>query len=367
MSSTKVTPPTAGDVTTRPTDARAIAEAPLWRRALTGSATWVLGLDIVLVLLFTLMSPNGVFMSLRNAQNLLLNGSEGLLLALATAVLLGAGLIDLSVGANLVLSSVIGSIVTVSVAGGHVSLVGSDNGGGNFTNVPLAILLGLVACIGTGVVYGLVNGLVITYLRVNSLIATLGTMSVGTGLTLLITKGSDIAGLPGDLQTGFGLSKIAGAIPLPAVVALGIAVLIGLLIRFTRFGLRTLAIGSSKLAADRAGIKVRRHTIQLTLLAGGLAGLAGFLSLAHFGSTSINGHVNDPLAAITAAVIGGAALTGGRISIVGTVWGTALAMILLSGLVVVGVSSFWQLVVIGMILIIAVAVDQLRNRRREDR
>ena len=246
-------------------------------------------------------------------------------------------------------------------------MLGSDGGATHLTNEPTAVLLGLVACLVTGAAYGLLNGFVITVLKVNSLIATLGTMSIGMGIVLLITKGADIGGLPDVIQSGFGLFKVGDVIPLPAVVALVIAVLLALTIRYLRFGLYTISIGSSRVAAERGGIRVRRHTFALTVLAGALAGLAGFLSLAHFGGTSINGHTNDPLAALTAAVIGGAALTGGRVSIIGTVWGTALAMILLGGLVVIGVSSFWQLIVIGTILIGAVAVDQLRNHRAEER
>lgn len=347
-------------------DDRAIPTRSFWRRAAATTTTWILLLNVVLVIVFTVLSPRHVYFSLPNLQNMLLNGSEAMLLAVAMALLLGAGILDLSVGANLVLSSIVGALVIVNVSGGQVSSLGAA-AGSDFNNVPLALMLGLVASIVTGGLFGAVNGLIITRLRVNSLIATLGTMSIGTGAVLLLTRGTDIGGFPPALQEDFGLARLFGVIPYPALVAAAVVIVAWVLVRYLRFGLYTLAIGSSKVSAERAGIKVSTHTLKLTVLAGSIAGLAGFINLAHFGSTSINGHTNDPLAAITAAVIGGAALAGGRISIIGTVWGAVLAIILLSGLVVIGVSAFWQLIVIGTILVIAVTVDQIRTRSIETR
>jgi ribose transport system permease protein len=346
-------------------DDRALAAPPLWRRVLTANGMWVLGLDLLLILFFTLKSPGHVFWSSRNLQNLMLNGTEGLLLALAMTSLLGAGLIDLSIGQNLVLSSVVGAHVLIAVAGGAAVGLGSVGGTTHFHNVPLAILLGVLACLACGAIYGAINGTIIAYLRVNSLIATLGTLSVGMGLVLIITSGTDIGGLPPQIQTDFGLANIVGNIPYPTLVGIIVAVGIWAMFRYLRFGMHTLAIGSERISAERGGIKVRQHILKLMMLGGLLAGLAGFIDLTHFGSTAVNGHVNDPLAAITAAVIGGTALTGGRVSVLGTVWGAALAVILLGGLVVIGVSSSYQLVAIGTVLIIAVAIDQFRNRRRE--
>lgn len=347
-------------------DPRAIANQPAWRRMAASTTVWVLLLNIALVAVFTFMSPNHVYFSIANLRNILLNGAEPMLLAVAMAMLLGAGIIDLSVGANLVLASAIGAKVMVLVSGGQVAALGAA-AGSTFSNVLLAILLGLAASIASGILFGLVNGLIITRARVNALIATLGTMSIGTGVVLLLTGGTDIGGFPPELQNNFGLVRLFGVIPLPALVALFVIVAAWVTIRYLRFGLYTLAIGSSRTSADRAGIMVDLHLVKLTVLSGAIAGLAGFLNLAHFGSTAINGHGNDPLAAITAAIIGGAALAGGRISIMGTVWGATLAIILLSGLVVIGVSAFWQLIMIGAILICAVAIDQMRTKSRETR
>jgi ribose transport system permease protein len=347
-------------------DTRAVKEAASWRRILGANGSWVFILDVGLIIFFSILNP--VFFSVRNLQNQLLNGSEGLLLALAMTMLLGAGLIDLSVGANLVLSSIVGAFVLVTVAGGHPAILGSAGGTSTvWTNEGLALLAGLIACVGMGALFGALNGALIAYLRMNSLIATLGTLSIATGISLLITGGSDMGGLPPVIQDSFGLAKAFGVVPYPAVVAGGAAVAMWIVIRFVRFGTHTLAVGSSRVAAERSGLNVQRHVVKLCMLGGGLAGLAGFIDLGHFGSTTLNGHTNDPLAAITAAVIGGAALSGGRVSILGTVWGAALGGILLGGLVVINVSAFYQLVVTGLILLVAVGIDQFRNRSREAR
>lgn len=345
-------------------DVRAVGERSSWHRLLLTGGAWVLLLDLALIGVFTIFSPYHVFFSIQNLQNQLLNGSEGLLLALAMAMLLGAGLFDLSVGANLVLSSVIGSIVLLNVAGGEAQPLQAAEAV-VLSNVPFAIFVGFLTCLASGAIFGIVNGLLIAYLRVNSLIATLGTLSIGTGVAFVITNGGDIGGLPPEIQSGFGLYKLGGLIPLPAIVSIAVAVLMWAMFTYTRFGLNTLAIGSSRLAAERAGLKVKLHIVKLTALAGGLAGLAGFINLSHYAATTSLGHSSDSLAAVTAAVIGGTALAGGKVSIMGTFWGNALAGILISGLVVIGVVAYYQLIAIGGVLIIAVAIDQYRNRGRE--
>jgi ribose transport system permease protein len=138
-------------------------------------------------------------------------------------------------------------------------------------------------------------------------------------------------------------------------------------LRYTRYGLRTLAIGSSRPSAERAGLRVRRHRVSLTMLCGLLAGLAGFLSLTDFASTTVAGHADDALGAITAVVIGGTLLEGGRVRILGTVWGAVLSIVLTGGLAILGAQSFYQLILVGTVLIFAVALDRFNVKRRESR
>lgn len=324
-------------------------------RWLRTRAAWILILDIVLVGVFSALSTGHVFWSAANAQSLLLSVSQITLLAVGLAMMLGAGIFDLSLGANLVVSSVVGAIVMRSFQ--------SNAGNGSYHDTTLAIVLGLVACIVTGVVFGVVNGLLIAFGNINSLIATLGTLGIGTGIALLVTGGSDIGSMPVALQTNIGLNSI-GIVPIPAIAALVVAVALWLIVRYGRYGLRVQAIGSSRPAAERAGIRVRGYLLSLTILGGALAGTAGFIDLARFGSTAVSGHANDALGAVTAAVIGGTLLEGGRISITGALWGAGLSVILQTGLVILGVSAFWQLIVVGAVLLAAVLLDRFAAIRR---
>ncbi|MBO1740612.1 ABC transporter permease [Leifsonia sp. TF02-11] len=334
----------------QPVDDRAITSQPRWKTLLSVNWLWLLALNVGMILLFGALSPGNVFWSVASLQSLLLNGTETLLLALAITMLLGAGLIDISVGANLVLSSVIGAAAMKALFAAQLPPA-------------LSVATGILVCLLSGMAFGAVNGFIVSTLGVNSLITTLGTTGVGTGIALLLTGGTDISGLPPELQSWFSLNSVLG-IPLPGLVAVIAVVAVWFAFRYTRFGSRTLAIGSSEAAAFRAGIPVKSQIFTLMIIGGLLAGIAGFVDVSRYTATVVSGHVNDPLAAITAAVIGGSLLEGGRVSVLGTVMGAALSVILLGGLTVISVSSFWQLVITGVILIFAVAIDRLRYRRR---
>jgi ribose transport system permease protein len=342
--------------TTVDPDLRAIQEKPIYIRMFSATATWVFLLNVVLVLVFGALS-SGVFWTPRAMEAMLLSGTQGLLLALGVAMLMGAGVFDLSVGSNLVLSSVVAAQVIKAVTGPE----GAD---GSFHNAGLAITLGVVAAVATGIVFGLVNGFIIAYLEVNSLIATLGTMGIGTGVALLAGGGGDVSGITRDLQLGFGQAAVLGFLPMPTLIAIAAAIVLWAILRFTRYGTESLAIGSYRRAAESAGIKVRAHLLSLTALGGALAGIAGFIDISRYGSTAITGHTTDALAAVTAVVLGGTLLEGGRVTILGTIWGAALAVVLLTGLIVIGVPAFYQLIAIGCVLIVAVAIDRYRARRR---
>jgi ribose transport system permease protein len=315
-------------------------------RALGSStALWVFAVDILLVIIFGLWSPDHAFLTGRAFQAIALDATEGLILATGIALLLGAGEIDLSLGANLLLSSVIGAKVLVGY-GNSLSAAG--------------VVLGLLACLGTGLVVGMVNGLIVTRLRVVSLIATLATLGIATGIANIVTGGSDVSGLATSLQDNFGIKTEIG-IPLPALVAFVVWLIVLVLFRTTRYGMRILAMGSNRGAAERAGLRVKLHLVVLFAVVGALAGLAGFIDLTRFATTNLAGHTNDGLAAITAAVIGGTSLFGGRVSLAGVLSGTLLAVILEDGLIVVGLNPFYQLIAIGLVLIIAVTLDQHRR------
>jgi ribose transport system permease protein len=146
------------------------------------------------------------------------------------------------------------------------------------------------------------------------------------------------------------------------IIAFAVALLGGILLAATRFGRYTYAIGSNEEGARRAGVAVDRHLIKVYALAGTLAGLAGFLSLARFATTTLGGHSTDNLQAIAAVVIGGTSLFGGVGTMLGTVFGVFIPAVLQNGFVIVGLQPFWQQVAVGAVLIIAVYLDQLRRR-----
>jgi len=306
---------------------------------------WILAVDLILVALFTYLSINHAFISPANLRNLATDSSEALLLGIAIAFLLGAGEFDISLGANLILASVVGGLTA--------GAIGDDS----------PVLAGIAAAavaIVSGMLIGSINGLIVTYMRVNSLIATLAMLGIVTGTAYIVSGGTDVTGIPAGLQDGFGLKRLLG-VPLPAIISVIAWLAAWLVLRYTRFGMHLLALGSSRTAAVRAGLRARGQVIVLFIIGGALAGMAGFIDITRFGATNIAGHTQDSLAAITAAVIGGTLLTGGVISIPGLLCGVALAVILANGLIVVGLSSYYQLIVVGLVLILAVWLDTFRR------
>src|SRR5262245_22857524 len=272
--------------------------------------------------------------------------------------LLGAGQLDLSIGSNVLLSSVVAARVMTSLGGTTNQIAAGD-----YPHLTLAIVAGVVAALATGCAYGLTNGLLVTKLRINSFIVTLATLGIGLGLAYVITHGTDVPYLPLQLQSGFGIRKLFGVVPLPVIVTLCFVALAWFFLALTRYGLRTLAIGSSLEAAERAGVPVNRHLVVLFVQMGFLAAVAGIFDISRFGTTNVAGHQTDNLQAIAAAVIGGTSLFGGVASIGGTVIGTLIPVTLTNGLILMTIDPFYQLIAIGVILLGAVYFQERRRRR----
>jgi ribose transport system permease protein len=319
-------------------------------------AAWVAAVDVILVLGFGL--GNRVFFNGSNFTNMALDSAQVMLLAAGIAVLLSAAELDISLGANVILSSVVGGRVMVAVAGVDETL-------SSYQHLGRGIAVGVIAAIATGTLFGLINGLIVTRLRVNSFITTLGTLGIGTGLALVVSGGSNVVGIPYSLQDQFGIKSVLG-VPLPVIVSgLLILVLWGVL-ALTRFGLHTVAIGSSRQAATRAGLGIDRHLLVLFTLVGFLAGICGVMDISRFATTNLSGHQTDALAAIAGAVIGGTSLFGGRVSIPGAIFGALLAVILQTGLVILGLQPFYQLIAIGSVLIFAVFIRSRASERSQE-
>jgi ribose transport system permease protein len=320
-------------------------KVPAWQRLAAGSVTEILLILGAIVIAFSVLEPSA-FATVNNVRNIATNAAILCVIAVGmTFVIITAG-IDLSVGSVLVFSGV--------VSAKAMNAVGGDNWG--------VILIGLAVALGCGLGWGLINGILITKARVPSLIVTLGTLGMALGFALIITGGVDLRDVPFKLVDTIGVGRLFDQIPWLVVIAAAVALVFGIILHSTRFGRYTYAIGSNAEAARRAGINVDRHLIAVYGLAGLLAGLAGFMSLARFATTTVGGHATDNLQAIAAVVLGGTSLFGGIGTVVGTVVGVFIPAVLQNGFVIVGVETFWRDVAVGAVLILAVYIDQLRRR-----
>lgn len=316
--------------------------------AVTGN--WVFLALVVLVAFFGVKAGQPFF-NVDNFRNILFNASGTMLLAVGTAFLIICGQLDLSIGSVVVFSQVIAAKAIAAMAG---------PAGQHYPHAPAAIAVGIVVSISVGAAWGLFNGALVTRLKIPSFVITLGTLGMALGLAQVVTKGTDVTGLPPQIVTGLGLRRVLG-LPLPVWIAVAVAIVAGLVLATTRFGRYTYAIGSNTEAARRGGIRVNRHVVVLFTLMGALAGLAGVLDVARYTTTQVSGHSSDNLVAIAAVVIGGASLFGGRGTIFGAAVGVLIPAVLNNGLVIIDVQPFWQTVAIGAILIVAVAVDNLKR------
>jgi ribose transport system permease protein len=326
-------------------------------RVASSPAFWVFVVLVALMAFFGIATPGHAFLHYSNLLTNMLDASELLLLAAGMTYLLGAGQLDLSVGSNVLLSSVVASKVITSLGGTTAQISAGD-----YPHLARALWIGIPVAILTGAAFGLVNGLAVTKLGINSFIVTLATMGIGLGTTYVLTNGTDVPYLPLQLQSSFGIAKVA-AIPIPVIVTLAIVAVLWFTLVATRYGLRTLAVGSSREAAERAGLPVDRQLISLFMVMGFLCGVAAVIDISRFGTTNVAGHQVDNLNAIAAAVIGGTSLFGGVASIGGSIIGTLIPVTLTNGLILMSLNSFYQLIAIGVILLAAVYFQERRRKK----
>nr|BFF03187.1 hypothetical protein GCM10020241_48620 [Streptoalloteichus tenebrarius] len=226
------------------------------------------------------------------------------------------------------------------------------------------IALGLLLSLVSGAAWGLLNGLLIARFKIPPLIVTLGSFGAALGAAQLLTGGVDVRTVPAALRDSLGFGQTF-QVPHMVLVAAVVTLFGAWLLHTTTFGRYTFAIGSNEEAARRVGISVTRHLVFVYTFVGLLAGLAGFMSLAYFGTTTIAGHSTDNLNAIAATVLGGTSLFGGVGSVLGTVIGVFIPAVLQKGFVIVGVQPFWQPIAVSVVLVAAVWFDQKRRRARD--
>ena len=271
------------------------AGSPLRRiRSMFGSQSAALFLVLVaLAVFFSTLRPDA-FPKIANIINMATNASVLLVLGVGSTFVILTGGIDLSINGVLVFSGVIAAMAMVAVGG--------DN--------PAVLLVGLVGGVAAGTAWGMMNGFLVAKAKIPPLIVTLGTMGMSLGLALLLTRGVDISDVPESLVLTVGSGRLAG-IPILVIITAAVFVVGTLALAFTRFGRYTYAVGSSPEACRRASIDVTAHLIKVYMLAGMLSGLAGYLSLARFATTTLSGHATDNLQVIAGVVIGGTSLFGG--------------------------------------------------------
>jgi ribose/xylose/arabinose/galactoside ABC-type transport system permease subunit len=331
---------------------------------------------IVLVLLITIASGwfglqgGAMFFTWQNLMNSLAQAVVVVgLLAVGETVVIIAGALDISVGSVASIGSVVSASVLIgvgAVGAGHILPTGS---------VVVAVAAGIVA----GMIAGVINGTIVTALKVNPIIATLGTLAAFAGFAFLLAPQGKPVGVftqpnftwlaQGRLLSSWAIPALDKSrwtgIPVLTVILVIVAILVHVIMRYTDFGRAIYAIGGNATAARLAGIDISRVRVLMYVLSGGIAGLAGVLLAARTTSGNpING-VGLELQAITAVFLGGAATAGGK----GTIFGTFIAVILVgvlnNGMNLLGFNTFIQQVALGFLLIAAVAISQYRQARAE--
>jgi ribose transport system permease protein len=338
------------------TDSVAPLEQQSMGRRLAGANTlWIALVLLALIIVFGVIDPGGI-LNLTNLQYLLIETSVLLVLSVGmTFVIITSG-IDLSVGSVLVFSGITSALAMNALSGGDSTEAGWG-----------VIIVGLVVALVSGAAWGVLNGLLIARAKIPALIVTLGSFGAALGAGELLTGGSDVRTMPTALARSLGSGTLLGGIPTMVVVAAVVAAIGVWLLSTTRFGRYTYAIGSNEVAAQRTGIGVTRHLVLVYALSGVLAGLAGFMSLAYFTTTTLTSHGTDNLNAIAGVVLGGTSLFGGVGSVIGTVIGVFIPAVLNKGFTIIGVNVFWQPIAVAIVLVAAVWFDQMRRRARNQR
>jgi ribose transport system permease protein len=292
---------------------------------------------IALFLVFSALTST--FYQPGNLLDIMLQSSINAVIAVGMTLVVMTKGIDLSVGSIVGVSSMIAASL-----------------------LPDGLLVGVVAGLICGLACGLVNGVLIAKLKLPDFIVTLGSMSIYRGFALIYTQGKPIYGIDKVFRAIFAGS--AFGVPTPVLIALAIAVLAFLLVRFTTLGEQIIAVGGNEEAARLSGVNVDRVKIAVYAISGVLSAVAGFILVARIGAAEPIGGNGFELQAIGAAVIGGASLFGGEGNALGSLVGALTLGGMRNGLTLLNVPSFWQFVATGVVVILAVLADQSTRKRR---
>lgn len=330
---------------------RAGGQLEIMSRLAGMNTLWITIALLLEIAFFAFWLPAGTFLTTFNFQTITADSAVLLILAAAATLVIITGGIDVSIGSTLTLSSVVAANVMAALAPGSEAL---------------AVAAGVVAGIAVGLLVGFFNGYLVAYWKIPSFVVTLGSLSIALGIARLASRGVGTSGAPEAIRM-FGQGQWLG-IPVVFLIAVGVILLFTFILEKTRFGEHTYFIGSSAEAAIRGGINAPLQTALLYVISGGLAGAAGVIEFARFEVASVStGHTTSLIAAIAAVVIGGGSLFGGVGTVRGSAIGVFIPVLLANGLLIGGIERFWQDVITGFILILAVAFDQWRRKTETSR
>lgn len=296
---------------------------------------------IVMILIASVLSP--YFLDIYNLQSLVRDLAFIGMIGIGQSLLLLIGELDLSVGKIASLCGILAGMMMVTYG----------------VNPYIALLIALLL----GAVFGAINGLIITKLRLNSMVATIGMQGVYGGINLVLTKGKAITGIPESIYV-FGKGNL-GPIPFPFIFTLIVLVCVLFLVKKTKTGRYIYAIGNSREAAKILGIKVDRIRAMIYSIVGLISSLAGILYVARLGSSQSAIGENWPMNSIAASVIGGVSLTGGIGNPAGALIGAAVISIIQNMIVLFGVNVYWQSAVSGFVVVIAISFSSVSDMLRE--
>jgi len=295
------------------------------------------------IIVLTILSPN--FLNWTNFLAVSRGFAMEGMVVIGMTILLAGGMFDLSVGSTMALAGVVCAWALNQGLG-----------------IPTAIIAGLLV----GIVVGFINGSIVTRIGVNPLITTLGMMSIARGIALVATQGKPISGFPKDFVfLGQGVLRLLPdyPVPVPFVLMLVLVIISDILLRRARYFRQIYYIGSNAKAALLSGINVNRVLLMSFVMAGLMAGLGGVISTARLTSAIPTSFVGVEMRMISAAIIGGASLAGGEGTVLGSMLGLIFMALLSNGMVILGVSVYWEGIVQGTVLVLAVTIDMLSRRR----
>jgi inositol transport system permease protein len=298
---------------------------------------------VALIVIFTLYNP--MFLSARNIKNILTEVSIYGIIGVGMTYVILTGGIDLAVGSLLAFAAISGAFLMQAL-------------GGDFF---MGWLVAMLAACAVGTMAGYLHGKVVTRFGVPAFIVTLGGLTVWRGATLIVNDGAPVSGF-NEAFRWWGRGDVLG-VPVPVLVFMIVALVGYIALRYTRYGRQVYAVGGNPEAARLSGLSVPSVVLSVYVITGFLAGLAGFLLSARLGSAEAVAGSGYELRVIASVVIGGTSLFGGLGGVGGTIIGALLIGVLINGLVIMNVSAYYQQVVIGIIIVLAVGFDTYAKSR----